>query len=110
MVMSELIHSVDRPNQENQFYHLQLRHIDVEDGWGQPREAISRMKKFVFVTASALALATAAVPTFVAKVAAQPVTAKVQVADTSYPQCADDPLDGICDLFFCLTDPSCVHH
>jgi hypothetical protein len=62
------------------------------------------MKKFVVVTASALALGTA-VPTFVAEVAT-----KVQVADTSYPQCADDPLDGICDLFFCLTDPSCVQH
>ncbi|WP_407151260.1 hypothetical protein [Bradyrhizobium sp. ORS 86] len=68
------------------------------------------MKRFVFVTASALALGTAAVPTFVAKVAAQRVTTTVQVADTSYPQCADDPLDGICDLFFCLTDPSCVQH
>ncbi|PAY08702.1 hypothetical protein CK489_13320 [Bradyrhizobium sp. UFLA03-84] len=68
------------------------------------------MKKFVIVTASALALGTAAMPTFVAEVAAQPVATKVQVADTSYPQCADDPLDGICDLFFCLTDPSCVQH
>ncbi|WP_407175741.1 hypothetical protein [Bradyrhizobium sp. STM 3562] len=68
------------------------------------------MKKLLFVTASAVALATAAVPTFITEVAAQPVTTKLQVADTSYPQCAEDPLDGICDLFFCLTDPSCVRH
>ncbi|QOG21688.1 hypothetical protein FOM02_34725 [Bradyrhizobium sp. SEMIA] len=68
------------------------------------------MKKSVLVTASALALATAAVPPFAAKVAAQPVAGRVGVADTSYPQCADDPLEGICDLFFCLTDPSCVRH
>lgn len=67
------------------------------------------MKKSVLVTASALALATAAAP-FAAKVAAQPVAGRVEVADTSYPQCADEPLDGICDLFFCLTDPSCVRH
>ncbi|MGY3559944.1 hypothetical protein ACVWXP_003213 [Bradyrhizobium sp. USDA 4463] len=66
------------------------------------------MKKSVLVTVSALALATAAVPPFAATVTAQPVTPRLQVADTSYPQCADDPLDGICDLFFCLTDPSCV--
>jgi len=68
------------------------------------------MKKSVLVTASALALATAAVPSFAATVSAQPVAARVHVADTSYPQCADDPLDGICDLFFCLADPSCVRH
>ncbi|MCC8972671.1 hypothetical protein [Bradyrhizobium brasilense] len=68
------------------------------------------MKKFVIVTANALALGMAAVPTFVAEVAAQPVATKMQVADTSYPQCADDPLDGICDLFFWLTNPSCVRH
>ncbi|GEC57350.1 MULTISPECIES: hypothetical protein [Bradyrhizobium] len=68
------------------------------------------MKKLLFVTASAAALATAAVPACVAEAAAQPVAAKVQVADTSYPQCADDPLNGICDLFFCLTDPACVQH
>ncbi|WP_244522218.1 hypothetical protein [Bradyrhizobium embrapense] len=40
------------------------------------------MTKFVIVTASALALGTAAMPTFVAEVAAQPVATKVQVADT----------------------------
>ncbi|MET4790836.1 hypothetical protein ABIF64_003014 [Bradyrhizobium japonicum] len=68
------------------------------------------MKKSVLVTASAIALATAAVPPFAAEVAAQPLTSSVQVADTSYPQCADDPLNGICDLFFCLTDPACVLH
>ncbi|OPY96026.1 hypothetical protein A5906_05450 [Bradyrhizobium sacchari] len=68
------------------------------------------MKKSVLVTASALALATAVVPPFAAEVVAQPLTANVQVADTSYPQCADDPLNGICDLFFCLTDPSCELH
>ncbi|MBR0941008.1 MULTISPECIES: hypothetical protein [Bradyrhizobium] len=68
------------------------------------------MKKSVLVTASALALATAVVPPFAAEVAAQPLTASMQVADTSYPQCADDPLNGICDLFFCLTDPACVLH
>ncbi|WFU31541.1 hypothetical protein QA635_34270 [Bradyrhizobium brasilense] len=68
------------------------------------------MKKLLFVTASAIALATAAVPACVAEAAAQPVATKVQVADTSYPQCADDPLNGICDLFFCLTDPACVQH
>ncbi|KRP93753.1 hypothetical protein AOQ72_20850 [Bradyrhizobium yuanmingense] len=68
------------------------------------------MKKSVLVTASALALATASMPPFVAKVAAQPVGGRVDVADTTYPQCADDPLEGICDLFFCLTDPSCVRH
>ncbi|KYK43176.1 hypothetical protein A1D31_38650 [Bradyrhizobium liaoningense] len=68
------------------------------------------MKKSVLVTASALALATAVMPPFAATVLAQPITSGIQVADTSYPQCADDPLDGICDLFFCLTDPSCVLH
>ncbi|RXG86014.1 hypothetical protein [Bradyrhizobium zhanjiangense] len=66
------------------------------------------MKKLLFVAASVVALATAAVPTFVAEVAAQPVDANVQVADTSYPECEEDPLEGICDLFFCLTDPACV--
>lgn len=71
---------------------------------------MSRMKKSVLVTASALALATAVVPPFAAKVAAQPVAASAPVADTSYPECVDDPLNGICDLFFCLTDPSCVRH
>ncbi|SDE69396.1 hypothetical protein SAMN05216337_103225 [Bradyrhizobium brasilense] len=68
------------------------------------------MKKLLFVTASAVALATPAVPAFVAAAAAQPVATKLQLADTSYPQCAEDPLDGICDLFFCLTDPACVQH
>jgi len=68
------------------------------------------MKKSVLVTASAFALATAAMPPFAATVAAQPIAASVQVADTSYPECLEDPLDGICDLFFCLTDPSCVRH
>ncbi|MBH5371114.1 hypothetical protein [Bradyrhizobium glycinis] len=66
------------------------------------------MKKFLFVAASVVALAMTALPTFVAKVTAQPVDAKVQVADTSYPECEEDPLEGICDLFFCLTDPACV--
>ncbi|WP_084305377.1 hypothetical protein [Bradyrhizobium sp. ARR65] len=64
------------------------------------------MKKLLFVAASAVVLAAPA-PTFVAKVAAQPIDTKVRVADTSYPECEEDPLDGICDLFFCLTDPSC---
>ncbi|MCP3405569.1 hypothetical protein [Bradyrhizobium sp. CCGB01] len=57
------------------------------------------MKKLAFLTASAVAL-TAAVPTFVAGVAAQSVDAKARVADTVYPQCEEYPLDGICDLFF----------
>lgn len=65
------------------------------------------MKKLAFVTASVVALA-AAVPTFVAEVAAQPVDAKVQVADTVYPECEEYPLNGICDIFFCLTDPACT--
>ncbi|NOJ41509.1 MULTISPECIES: hypothetical protein [Bradyrhizobium] len=64
------------------------------------------MKKMLFFTASAVALA-AAVPTFAAEGAAQPVDTKVLVADTSYPECEEDPLDGVCDLFFCLTDPAC---
>ncbi|MCA1458797.1 hypothetical protein I6F35_37525 [Bradyrhizobium sp. BRP22] len=64
------------------------------------------MKKLLFVTASAVALA-AAVPTLVAEGAAQPVDTKMQVADTSYPECEEDPLNGICDLFLCLTDPAC---
>lgn len=65
------------------------------------------MKKLAFLTASAVAL-TAAAPTFVGGVAAQPADAKVQVADTAYPQCEEDPLNGICDIFFCLADPACT--
>ncbi|WP_083543471.1 hypothetical protein [Bradyrhizobium sp. CCGE-LA001] len=65
------------------------------------------MKTFGFLTASAVALA-AAVPSFVAEVAAQPVDAKVQVAETVYPECEEDPLNGVCDLFCCLTDPPCT--
>lgn len=65
------------------------------------------MKKLAFVTASVVALATA-VPTFVPDVAAQPVDTKAPVADTQYPQCNDTPLEGFCDLIFCIADPDCT--
>ncbi|WP_316397904.1 hypothetical protein [Bradyrhizobium sp. 33ap4] len=108
--ISQFIHSVDEPDQENQLYHLWRLHISVEDGSGPIYGSDSEMKKLLFVTASAAAFATTALPAFVAEAADQPVASKVQLADTSYPQCAEDPLDGICDLFFCLTDPACVQH
>lgn len=65
------------------------------------------MKKLAFVTASVVALATA-VPTFVPDVAAQPVDTKAPVANTHYPQCDEMPLEGFCDLIFCIGDPNCT--
>lgn len=65
------------------------------------------MKKLAFVTASAVALA-AALPPVVPEVAAQPVDTNTRVANTHYPQCDEMPLEGFCDLIFCMADPDCT--
>ncbi|TWB89430.1 hypothetical protein FBZ93_116147 [Bradyrhizobium macuxiense] len=63
------------------------------------------MKKWLFVTASAVALA-AAVPTFVAE-AAGPVDSNAQVVNESDICSASPEMAWLCRTFYCLCDPQC---
>ncbi|WFU54686.1 hypothetical protein QA639_34660 [Bradyrhizobium pachyrhizi] len=63
------------------------------------------MKKMLFVTATAIALA-ATVPNIVAEATA-PVDNNTPVADTSDPCSASPEMAWVCQTFFCLCDPEC---
>lgn len=87
-----------------QLVGLHIRH--VEAAGGNLRERLSNEKIGVCncERRGACSGGTPVVP----EVAAQPVDTNTRVANTHYPQCDEMPLDGFCDLIFCIADPDCT--